>query len=408
MPENYERRNDREYEERITAILRRQPDTIGVRVEAAPAAGSVASGPDGRNWVPYDPAPPRGVGGGEPEDADPPVVLLYDKRRLAVRDNVWSQFAEFYKLEPDARAVYPGLDGVSIVDVSVRGDAYDVMTEFYDDRAKPEPPPIGQYDPFVKPRTVDAVSLIRHYLTTSHVFFWPQNRKTKSDAVLPAADWGDNRVVVVIDTGINPDHAFLATGPGTADYLRNAATDAEWGGGGIDDGHGTGVAAVVRQHNAMATIFGARVQLGQGQVDTVEETEIVKAIDYVLWKFANDQRLVVLNLSFGGPVFGTSALYAKIQAFVGANRRVVAAAGNLTHAHDRRPMQPAAWPIVYAVASHDEHGNIHTWSNGDTQDQVWVDTLRNGEVETADGSTQSDVVRWRGTSFAAPQVAATI
>jgi hypothetical protein len=285
------------------------------------------------------------------------------------------------------------------------------MTDFYEEsELEPDPPPIGQYDPFVEPREVDAVSLIRYYLAASHVFFWPQNRKSPSNAVLQPAPNGDDRVVVVIDTGINPAHQFLAAGPGAADYLRGQADDAEWPGAGIAAGHGTGVAAVVRQHNGRATIRGARVQLGLNQVNALEETQIVAAIDKVLEDFPDERQLVVLNLSFGGPVLGTPALYAKVQEFIGRpNRRVVAAAGNVTTTRDRRPMQPAAWPIVYAVASHDRNGKIDSWSNYDTpSDPIWVDTARNGDVDTADGSTQADVVRWRGTSFAAPQVAATI
>jgi len=141
----------------------------------------------------------------------------------------------------------------------------------------------------------------------------------------------------------------------------------------------------------------------------LEESQIVAAIDKVLEKFPDEWQKVVLNLSFGGPVLGSPALYVKLQEFTSRpNRYVVAAAGNVTAPVDRHPMEPAAWPIVGAVASHDEAGNVHDWSNFDTPPQVWVDELRNGEVKTADGSTQSDVVHWRGTSFAAPQVAATI
>ena len=391
MSDNDDQRNEQEYNDRIDAILSDPAATIGVRDA------------DGRPWP--------DVESRSPEQGDPPTALLYDKNRLVVREDALPVLAHFLP-GLDAADEYPGFDRLSIVDVSAfssRGDAYKLMTDFFGEHPElePDPAPIGQYDPFMRHRELDSVSLIRHYLSASHVFFWPESSKRPPNGPLEPAPYGDSRVVVVIDTGINPDHDFLRAGPG-ASYLRDATSDAEWSGGGIAEGHGTGVAAVVRQHNGQATIVGARARLGQGRVNTVEETEIIAAIDVVMTKFGNPAQPVVLNLSFGGPVLYTSALYVKLQQFVGPNRRVVAAAGNVTGPDYRRPMQPAAWPIVYAVASHDENGDINSWSNGDTDRCVWVDAMRNGEVDTADGSSNGAVVRWRGTSFAAPQVAATI
>ena len=412
--------NDHEFKWKVKRILDDNPDTIGVRVERGgdddwrdvKVTGEDITFADGETWHhhahhAHDPT----------AHDDPPSVLLYDKWRLVVRDDMEEAFADFLagrQQEPGAREPYVGLDGMGIIEIPHgNGDAYDVMTEFYDahEDLTPDALPIGKYNPDLAQRALDPVSLNRHYLPMSHVFFWPESPRTPSSgAPLQAAAEVDDRVVVVIDTGINPHHVFLASGPRPADYLRSPADDGEMAGAGANAGHGTGVAAVVRQHNGGAKVLGARVALGSGRANTVEEAQIVATIDIVAKKFAADPRLVVLNLSFGGVVLKTSPLYRKLQDFnAGANRRVVAAAGNVSNVNDRRPMQPAAWPTTWAVASRDQSGQIHPWSNCDTPPfSVWVDDARNGEVDTADGTNNTDIVHWRGTSFAAPQVAAVI
>lgn len=102
-----------------------------------------------------------------------------------------------------------------------------------------------------------------------------------------------------------------------------------------------------------------------------------------------------VNMSFAGDLY-PAQFVDELDALAARGVIAVAAAGNFgSHAALERPGYPAALPNVIAVGSHDGHGHPSSFS----QNGPAVAVLADGEG-VPDGS--------RGTSFAAPQVAATV
>ncbi|MFO1050232.1 MAG: S8 family serine peptidase [Geminicoccaceae bacterium] len=107
-------------------------------------------------------------------------------------------------------------------------------------------------------------------------------------------------------------------------------------------------------------------------------------------------RVGAVNMSFAGD-FYPAQFVDELDALVARGVIPVAAAGNSgSHAGLERPGYPAVLPDVIAVGSHDGHGHPTSFS----QNGPAIAVLADGEDVPDAGS--------RGTSFAAPQVAATV
>lgn len=227
--------------------------------------------------------------------------------------------------------------------------------------------------------------------------------------------------VAVVDTGIDehvrkdgwlthvPRHA---TGPdANLDPL-----DVDPGDGLLDlcAGHGTFVAGVVAQVAPTARITVHRALLGGGVGTEIDvATAIVRAAE---------QGADVINLSLGAstlydqPSLAVEAALERVEEIEREEGReilVVASAGN---AGDTRPVWPAAFRQVVAVAALTAEHRPAPWSSHG----FWVDCSAVGEGVHApfvkgresyeftadpDDFPAQSFARWSGTSFAAPQVA---
>lgn len=158
------------------------------------------------------------------------------------------------------------------------------------------------------------------------------------------------------------------------------------------EGHGAAVAGVlarsVQQAGARAVIHAADLGCGQGAVDAMAAA--LQAMDA--------ERVPVVNISAVGP--HNRVMAAVVAAFLARGHLLVAAVGNDGPAAP--PLYPAAYPGVIGVTAVDAQG------------QVLVEAGRGDHVAFAapgvvewpgpDGSPRT----WRGTSLAAPVVAAAL
>jgi len=217
-------------------------------------------------------------------------------------------------------------------------------------------------------------------------------------ATLHAVADGENVTVAVIDTGIDSLHPLLesrlASGFDTVDNDGDPTDIADGidndGDGYVDEahGHGTNVAGLVALAAPAAKIMPLRALDADG---TGDEFAVAKAIE---WAAANGAD--VINLSLGTTT--SSALLDDVIA--GARSRgivVVAAAGNFGTA---AKVYPAANANVIGVAALDNNGTLTGFSNRGP----WIDVATRG-VDLVSPHPGDRMIRWEGTSAAAPIVA---
>ncbi|MBO6560934.1 MAG: S8/S53 family peptidase [Nisaea sp.] len=200
--------------------------------------------------------------------------------------------------------------------------------------------------------------------------------------------------VGIIDSGVtNETEARLGRNLYEYDYYyRNGETD-----GGRRTSHGSTVAESVERTNAALERIDLQVTSNSGY------SVSIPAIQNALGKLAslNDAgwHIGAYNMSFGSPYASwASSFQSQINAL--ANRGIygVASAGNSGSATGlENPTYPAGLSNVISVGSHDGAGNP---SNFSQNSPATVHVLADGEGFP--GSTDF------GTSFAAPQVAATV
>jgi hypothetical protein len=257
------------------------------------------------------------------------------------------------------------------------------------------------------------------------------------------AEEGETVVVGVLDTGVDDRHPWLRDRcqPSGTDYEDKTDEDGDHA---LDygAGHGTFIAGVILQYAANARVLARRLKTTRRDPAPHQPyaTDVDLANGLVDWADDREfQRLQVLVLAMGGYTYGGEGLLTTAQALVTcweANPAlvVVAGAGN----DDRsQPFYPAAQDGVVGVAALNEStppdtracfSNQGTWVSACAPGVELVSTFPDWDGPMATysepevGSVCQDVVpatpqgsvtfnltaEWRGTSFAAPIVAAWI
>lgn len=226
---------------------------------------------------------------------------------------------------------------------------------------------------------------------------------------------GEGVLIAVIDTGQaqmslrgawESDH--VKVDPGDFDVL-------DVDGDGVLDleaGHGTFITGVVAQVAPGAKVLVIAAITPSGVTDDLTAARAVLR--------ARAAGAAIVNLSFGGYSEGDAMPLALLHALKDKQDApfvAVAAAGNDGLS---RPFFPAALPGVIAVAALSRSGrragfsNFGPWVDACADGERLISTFVTGEVLTdSDGDGRRDVFEapfayWSGTSFAAPQVAASL
>jgi type VII secretion-associated serine protease mycosin len=210
---------------------------------------------------------------------------------------------------------------------------------------------------------------------------------------------GHNVTVAIVDSGVDAHHPDLIGRvlPG-ADFTGDAAD------GRVDlsaNAHGTSVAGIIAGTGAGpdgitglapdVAILPVRISDNLAS----DPTQLAQGIDY-----ANNHGAQVINVSFCASILNPQVRTA-VEAAIQHDIVVVAAAGNDGLAGNL-PQYPAALPGVVAVAASDVHGNL--WSKNESGPYLGL-TAPGVDIYTT--GLQGGHLRATGTSFAAPQVAAT-
>ena len=250
----------------------------------------------------------------------------------------------------------------------------------------------------------DGVAVNHVHLGSPVMFGTPVIWGTGADAQVtraipapPEQQWSQQITVGVLDTGLDPHPWFesrpwFEAVPEVLDANDDSGQDRQ-------AGHGTFVAGIVLQHAPGVVIRPRRVLSSLGFTDDLTVAAGLRAL--------RQERPDVVLLTSGchTPDDGCpSILQAEVEAL--KHSVVVAAAGNQSLS---RPFWPAALPSVIGVAAVDADGALAEFSNSGS----WVDAAAPGvDVVSshvrmrAAGDRGYGFARWSGTSFAAPQVAA--
>ena len=236
---------------------------------------------------------------------------------------------------------------------------------------------------------------------------------------------GQGQAVVVLDTGIDPDHPAFgadADGNGIADrivyqYDFVGSNDANAYDG---QGHGTHVAGIIASSDSRYSGIAPGVNLivlkvlddaGRGSAYDIQE-----AMNWVVSN-ARQYNIAAVNLSLGDGSFYTSAargyLSSQIQALTNSGVMVVAAAGNDYHLSSRQGIAyPAADPYALSVgAVWAGGGQYGSWQSGSTdaiaffsqRDDTELDIFAPGVYITS-ADAEGSYVAQSGTSMATPEV----
>lgn len=184
----------------------------------------------------------------------------------------------------------------------------------------------------------------------------------------------------LIDSGVDVTHpAFARTSIHT------------WGcdGAKLPDPHGTAVASLLVTHRP-AQIFAADVYCNAATGGSIGE--ILAALDWLL-----EQRIAVINISLVGPK--NRLLELVIASATARGYLLVAAVGNDGPAS--APLYPAAYPGVVGVTAVDAHHRVLLEAVHGPQVMF---AAQGADLKAASGQGGASAVR--GTSFAAPEVAA--
>jgi len=203
--------------------------------------------------------------------------------------------------------------------------------------------------------------------------------------------------VGVIDTGVDRSHPALRSARLTE---RTFTPD---GHGALNDGHGTGVVALLAGHPQSGTpglvpdaqFYVANVFSADERGRPVSDTfSLLKAIDWL-----SQSGVKIANVSLSGP--HDPLLQKAIEDYTAKGMTFIAAAGN--EGPTARPSYPAAYPQVIAVTAVDRELKSYRYANRGS----YIDVAAPGVgVWTAmPGSREGPMT---GTSFAAPYVTAMV
>lgn len=204
---------------------------------------------------------------------------------------------------------------------------------------------------------------------------------------LPAAPLGGKAVVHVglIDEAVSPGGGLASMAELRPTGRRCAATTPP-------EGHGQAVAMVLARHlqqvGARPVLHVADLGCGQGAVDAMATA--LQAMDA--------ERVPVVSVSAVGP--HNRVMAAVVAAFLARGHLLVAAVGNDGPAAP--PLYPAAYPGVIGVTAVDGQGRVLVEAG--RGEHVGFAAPGIVELPAADGSPRT----WRGTSLAAPVVAAAL
>ena len=227
-------------------------------------------------------------------------------------------------------------------------------------------------------------------------------------STLPPGITGRNIKVAVMDSGVDPVHPQLqGKVVANIDKLRGVPTPEDC------NGHGTGVAGLIAasvRNNVPFRGIAPGVQLlsarvsekSQGNEDNTPPIQVEEMAATVDWAVENGAK--VINMSFAYTK-NESALIPFKEAIARAIAKgvvIVAAAGNL-HDQGNPTPYPAAWPGVVGVAAISPGGFQRL---SESQIGTYVDIAAPGDGITVPRPGSGFSVE-RGTSFAAPMVAAT-
>jgi Subtilase family len=274
----------------------------------------------------------------------------------------------------------------------------------------------------------------------NHVFRLATHRQMAAEPPRPGdplpplprdPDYGGRRpTVVVFDTGVDPDNAWLK---GAWEGDPELPELDEWERLLPHSGHGTFVAGIVLQHAPNARVVMRRIVDHHGEINDFELARLLYGLS------AGDLDFDVLNFSVGTYAYNNRGVRATQRAlrYLLARRpnvAVVAAAGN---DHVDQPSFPAASKQAIAVGAVDWAGEVGSWRRACFSNYGWwvdacapgvdvgsafftyhgqlapVEVLEHCEDRLDDGTDPSVFeftgwANWSGTSTSAPVVAATI
>jgi subtilisin family serine protease len=216
-------------------------------------------------------------------------------------------------------------------------------------------------------------------------------------------------VIAVIDTGLRADHedfhgASVLPGVDALAFVDGAGRSP------VVPASRVGVAADPVGHGTFVSgILGAGWRNGRGIAPVAPGVQILpittfsddglgsseSVVPAIVW--AVDHGADVVNLSLGS-IYSDPSMHEAVRYAESKGVVVVAAAGNFGRSI---PVYPAAYPEVLAVAATDRLGQRASFS----ETGPWIDLAAPGDdvpSTTVDGGYGT----WRGTSFAAPHVAA--
>lgn len=199
-------------------------------------------------------------------------------------------------------------------------------------------------------------------------------------------------VIAILDTGIEVDHEDLATKVVDSRNFSDEPSVADLNGHGT---HVAGIAAATTNNGMGVAGTGFNTRLLNVKILDDDMTGSFSAVTAgIVW--ATDHGAKVINMSLAAPT-SSEAMHDAVRYAARRNRVLVAAAGNLG---TTRPLYPAAFPEVIAVAAVDDGDQLADFSTRGR----WVDVAAPG-VDVVSTMIHDSYAALSGTSMAAPFVA---
>jgi len=252
---------------------------------------------------------------------------------------------------------------------------------------------------------------------------WPECHKGEGEQPAQSLEWGVDKIVadlawrisrgtgvkvLIIDTGIDPDHPDLAANiRGGINFVSKGAwwkpaDPSKWD---DDNGHGTHVAGIVAALDNEIGVVGVAPEAHLWAAKVLDRdgsgyvSDIISAI-----KWSIDNQMQIINMSLGTSS-DIQSLHDAVDAADDAGIVIVAAAGNSGDGNDEtnEVIYPAKYPSVIAVAATRSDDSTPLWSS--EGEEVEIAAPGEGIRSTYKGGSYSTK---SGTSMASPHVAGTV